>query len=180
MAVPSLPTDLSTGDVLTETWVDAARDVLEWFRDDRPLIRIDGTAVSVASGSAHVWDFSDGSGSFVDSPSTNIGSWTAGTSGNEEIIVPEAGYYMVTASLRIDPPTTTDTHIRLTVTDNGASTSVRNWVHESKANIAEDLILACSGVIHFGASDRLGIEIEQDSGFALNCICYISAHWIQA
>lgn len=179
MAVPSLPTALNTGDVVDNAWVDAVRDCLSWYMDDRPMLVINGTDVAITSGSPHDWSFSDGSGSFVDSPATNQGGWTAASGGNPEIVVPEAGWYQIHGWFRLDPPTGSTTYYTAAVTDNGSDiTGIRDWRHESQANIAGDVYVSFSGLRHYAASDRLGIVVEHDNGSSLNGRCLIHALWV--
>lgn len=172
---------MSAGNTFTAARVNAIYDLLQWFRDTLPIFVDLGSAESIASGGSGTdYSWSDGSGSFLQGITHNQGGWTAATSGGTGIVVPEDGFYAISAGANVDPPTNTTTSLRLDVYDQGAATGIRNWIHEDVANIGSQLILACSGVRYLSSGDEIDLRMYHDNGTALNWQPYLSMHWINS
>lgn len=181
MAVPSLPSDMSAGNTFTAARVNAIYDLLEWFRDSRPLLKTGSAAsTSIASGTNTQWGFSDGSGSWVSTPSRNVGGW-APSATTERIVVPETGLYLITVETVFAAPTASTTRLQFSATDGTAAIpGIRNWIHESQANAGSSFILNASGTQSFTSGDELGVQVFHDNGSGLAAQVRLSAVWMQA
>ena len=99
MAIPALPADDSDGNDLNAAKVNAIYDLLQLFRDTRPVFkgasRSSGT--SIADATTVEVGFGSVSGTFTNTPGINVGGFTVGSSINGDsqynLVIPEAGIY---------------------------------------------------------------------------------------
>jgi hypothetical protein len=182
MAIPSLPTALNAGDVVSNAWVDSVRDGLELHRDNRPQFRMRVAGESIGGGG--VWEdvsFSDGAATsaFVNTPTINVGTFTSEDNGTG-VVVPEIGNYQIMLEVEFDIATTGDTMFQIRATRNGSIIyGTRSASHESKANIADAYILNATGLQRCSATtDVIDVMVYQDSGNAMTCDVVLSAVWL--
>ena len=100
MAFPALPTSPANNSGAAASWARSVRDMLEWFRDTRPLFR--GTAetpLNLSSGTAQEIGHGAVASTFDNTPDTNVGTFTVASGANGDgafnIEVPDAGFFSI-------------------------------------------------------------------------------------
>lgn len=183
MAVPALPAALNTGDVVSNAWVDAVRDGMEWNRDTRPIFKgeawteVISKTTSVLTSTTTTAGFGE-AGSFGNTPDINVGGWTVNAAdGNpESLVVPEAGIYLVTIHCDWAANTSNRRQSALLVNASAATTSrVR-----VEAGTSSTTAYSHSVLVDLAASDELDIQLFQDSGSTLTVTPYLTAIWMQS
>ena len=183
MAVPSLPSALNNGDVVSNAWVDAVRNGLAFNRDDRPAIRIVLTAggmggISLATSVDGEMDFSNGSGAFNETPSVNVDGFTAGTGGDLGVYVPETGLYHIQGWATFEASATNTRALWLL--DEGAEIVGTRVNVGSNGSASIETGIATSAIRFFTAGDELGLGVRQNSGGTLSVDGALSAYWINS
>lgn len=180
MAIPALPSDMSSGNVWTAARVNAVYDHLALHRDDRPSLRVTieaGNEIgSIATATTTVIEWSNGSGTFNATPTVNVGGWAAGTGGNEEIIVPETGLYYVSVHGQWESNSTG--YREISGTDNGSAVGPLKLT--TGAVNGTGTFMAGSALHFFTASDLLGMQVYQNSGGSRTGFFTLSATWVNS
>ena len=182
MAVPSNPANLANGDTYPESFADDVRDLLVFFRDDRPMLKLrandseGGATQTVATSTDAEAAFSDGAGNFLASETVNVGGFTAGDSGDVGVYVPETGVYRFTAWASFDASTTG--YRRLGLLDEG------NLIAGSQTRVAAtgsatiDTDIHAESIHYFTAGDEAGVQVYQNSGGNLSVTIYMTLEWL--
>ena len=188
MAVPSLPTALNAGDVVSNAWVDSVRENLAWFRDDRPVFKgygwdgVASPANEIATATTTAQSFGN-AGSFAQitglgtNPYINVGGWTvyAADPNPEALLVPETGIYLLTASAQWDTNSTGYRDLRVLIngsTEKGARV-------QDVAGAAGDY-QTVTVVADLAANNQIDMNVYQNSGSTLTLTTYFSAVWMQS
>lgn len=156
-------------------------DVLAFGHDDRPSLLVtcneySGAPGSVAHNTTTDVEFSDGSGTFNDSPTVNVGGWAAGTGGNEEIIVPETGLYLVTIHGQWGNNSTGYRIVQMT----DATSAVGQLKLAANAVNGHGTFMSGSVLWFFTASDLLGMSVFQNCTTDLSGVFTLSATWVNS
>ncbi len=184
VAAPTLPGALNAGDVLGNAHVDAYYDGLEFHRQTRPVFKAQCTYASTGGTGANQADIgtgvdteaevSDGAGAFHYTPDINIGTFTAGTAGENGLYLPLDGIYMVVASAEWESNGTG--YRQIGVKNEGAYfddsrnrvTAVSGGVTRQQASVMVD---ATDG-------DEITLHVLQNSTVALEVEVFISVYWL--
>lgn len=178
MAIPSLPTAKNTSDIIDNAWVGAVRALLELNRDTRPRFQGIAQQVTSTNGTGIELAFSDGSGSFNNTPTRNIGSWTAATAGGDGIVVPETGDYMVGGWATYDASTGGGVR-RIELTDDTAVISMSKVTVTGVSSATVTTELATPIIIRsFTAGDVIGVRVTQTTSGNLNVTGSLTALWV--
>ncbi len=180
MTVPSLPAALNPttggvgGDDIDNSWVDDVRDLLEWFRDTRPMLFAQRTSQSVSTGSTTDVDFSDGAGAFTNTPLINVGSWSA-SNPEDDIDVPENGVYAIAVR---SVAAANATGVRRSLFSLNSTAQPETAATKVNPGSGADTRLGAMGLYYLTTSDRIGMRVHQSSGGNLNIDSYLYAVWI--
>lgn len=176
MTVPSLPAAQSAG-VAPLAWANDVVDLLQWLRDDRPILKVRGGNDPIVTGTTTEVEFSDGFGTFptVSTPIVNVGGFTPGTSGDVGVYIPETGLYEVSANATWSSDPSGVRTLRLL--DGGATIPAgddRVPALGSSTSTTHSVLTRH----YFTAGDELGVSVTQNSGGNLDCTVYLEAKWV--
>ena len=180
MAIPALPADDSAGNTWTAAKVNAVYDLLQLFRDTRPLFKGVGQVLTPATATTVEFGHGAVSATFDTSPTINIGGWTVAAGANGDggynIVIPESGIYEGVWHMQHAAHATGDR----TYTPQHNSSAISQSIHI----INPQDTLGTTAFVHFvvdtAASDTLSIDVLQDSGTSLSTTASLFVKWVQS
>lgn len=178
MAVPSVPSDDSSGNVWTASKVNAIYDHLAWAHGtsgQAPLGKF-WMNPSASTGSSDEVNLSGGTGTFNQTPRFNLGGFTAGTGGDAGVYLPETGYYRATVH---------------TDWANNSTGRRQHWAQLEGVDINASYVAvdACattntrlSSTFTFDATagDEVSVFLFQNSGTSLTTTVHLELEWVRA
>jgi hypothetical protein len=188
MAVPALPTALNAGDVVSNAWVDAVRDGLEFQRDTRPVFKGQAMNGDAPAGSDADLDVNDDTNTtfgfgrdsaFERTPITNVGGWATATAdaNPESLVVPEGGIYLVTTHSQFEANAVGYRQMQMRVGGSAQAASLAkiNALSGGVTTLTQTFFLDAS------ASDEWDLSIYQTGNAgSLSVTVFLSAIWMQS
>ena len=159
-------------------------DLQQWFRDARPVfkgqfITQDGlynpaTGVTTTYGAGNV------NGTFAFTPEINVGGWVAASdfASPRSLLVPEPGIYEWTIHAQFTSDATGRRRTQLQLNGSNVSAS-RTRLPSSGSSASTDFV--SSGLVDVtAASDKITVDVFQNSGSSLVTPVFVSMVWVQS
>jgi hypothetical protein len=182
-AAPSLPTALNAGDVVSNAWVDAVRDGLEFHRVTRPVFKSQcsyagsgtgQTQSDIGTGVDTEMEASDGAGVFNFTADINIGGFTAGTGGEHGVYLPYDGVYVAVGSLEWESNGTGYRQIGLKLEGSYFDDS-RNRITAVSGGVTRHQATTVFSAVTGNELTMYGL---QNSGGDLEATAFLSIYWL--
>lgn len=173
MTTPALPADDSAGNTWTAAKVNAIYDLLEYFRDNRPMLRVQVSSQVVANDTLTAVDYIASGTEAV-----NVGGWVDAGTSSEGYDVPDGGVHLCSIyCLFADGSTGTR---QGTQRYNDSSTGLTFEASPISATVGERPRAGISDLILLTAATEIWMQVYHNTGGNEFITSVMSAVWLNS